>query len=240
MTREFAVGFANLGRGDIEDTREAVKLVAARMLDFPAAALLLNEVDEADAADEHGILSTAFRRWEDHAWDSREPILTKGLKVKRSRSYRAARGVARQSPSRPLHEVILDGGDDPDTVLIGGHYPAGAHNGQRPARVKVQLVAEYARMLAIHQARIRHHRRAGRHVVWAMDVNWRAFPRLHRAEGTLRAHGPDRVRVIPARGWEVACRRKGVVDLPVEALHPLLWALIEFRPVKRPVSHTQE
>lgn len=224
-----AVAFGNVGRGDVEQTRDAIALIAARMLDFPKAALFLNEIDEADAADEHGILSTAFRKWEDNAWGSREPILTKGVEVKRSRSLRAARGVARQSPARPIHEVVIDGGDGrPDVVLIGGHYPAGAHNGQRAARVRVQLVTEYARMLALHRRRIRHHRRKGRHVIWAMDVNWRRFPRLVAAEGTLRAHGPDRVRVIPARGYHAHRRDHGAVDLPVEPLHRLEWADVEF------------
>ena len=232
--RSLAVAFANIGRGTPEQTRDAVALIAAQMLTFDRAALLLNEIDEADAANEHGILSTAFRQWQDHAWDSREPILTKGLAAKRWSSRRAARGVARQSPARPIHEVLIDGGDDPDVVLIGGHFPAGAKNGKRPPLARVALVTEYARMLQILRRRIRHHRRAGRHVIWAMDVNWRSLPKLHRAEGELTSHGPDYIRVIPARGWEARRLRRGAVDLPVERLHRLEWAVVAFSPFKHP------
>jgi hypothetical protein len=234
MTRSLTVAFANIGRGTPEQTRDAIALIAAQMLAFDTAALLLNEVDEADTADEHGLLSTAFRKWEDHAWDSREPILTKGVKVKRSSTRKAARGVTRQSPARPIHEVIVDGGDDPDIVLIGGHYPAGARNGQRAARTKAALVSEYVRMQAIHRTRIRHHRRAGRHIIWAMDANWRHFPKMHRAEGELINHGPDYIRVIPARGWEAVKAPSRKNNLPVEPLHKLLWAVVVFRPVKHP------
>lgn len=236
-----AVAFGNLGRGTPEQTRVAVDRIAKHMGQFPVAALLLNEVDEADTADEHGLLSASFRSWEDHAWESREPILLKGIEARRpGRSIRAARGVVRQSPARPIHEVIVRNDDGPDTVFIGGHFPAGAKNGQRPALARIALVTEYARMLRLLRKRIRHHHRKGRHVVWAMDVNWRLMPRLHRREGVLARRGPDTVRVIPAKGWEAHRPRHGDVDLGIEALHRLLWAVVRFERVKPPAESTKE
>lgn len=232
MTRALAVGFANIGRGTPEQTRVAIQRISDKMVGYVQAALLLNEVDEADQADEHGLLSTAFRVWQDHAWHSREPILTKGLYTRREHSFPAAPGVPHQTPARQIHEVIIDGGADPDIVLIGGHYPAGAHNGHRSPVVYALLMAGYARMQFVHRSRIHHHHRVGRHVVWAMDVNWRAhFPRLHRAEGTLAEHGPDLIRVAPASGWAAHRIHWGSVPLPVEQLHRLEWAVVEFRPI---------
>lgn len=233
MTTTLAVGFANVGRGTVAQTRAAIHAIATKMDTFDQAALLLNEVDEADTADEHGLLSAAFRTWEDHAWDTREPILTRGLTTKRAHSRVAARGVPHQSPARPINEVTIDGGTDPDIVLIGGHLPAGAHNGHRAPVVKAQLVVQYVAMLRQLRKRIRHHRKAGRHVVWAMDVNWRHLPRLALDEGTLTAHPPDYVRVIPARGWTAHRLRVGNTPLPIEQLHRLEWAVVEFRPVKQ-------
>lgn len=240
MTRSLAVGFANIGRGGFEQTISAVDVIAEHMGQFDTAALLLNEIDEADAADEHGLLSSAFRPWQDHAWDTREPILTKGVRVRRSQSIRGAKGVRRQSPARPVHEVIVDGGPDPDIVLIGGHLPAGAKNGWRAPLVRVVLVAEYARMWRLIRKRVRHHVRKGRHVVVAMDFNWRTLTRLHRRQGTLTAHGPDRIFVIPARGWVARRPRHGFIELPVEKLHGLLWAVVRFERVKPSATSIKE
>lgn len=223
-----AFGFANIGRGNREQTREAVRLIAAQMLPPERAVMLFNEADEADMADEHGLISSAFRHWEDHAWSSREPILTKGLRSQWSNSFLAASGVPRQSPTRLLHEVILDGGDGPDIAALGGHYPAGAKNGKRPARVKAQLMVQYMRMFWKHRKRVRHHHEKGRHVVWAMDVNWRGFPRWFRGQETLAKHGPDLMVVLPAPGWEVRVPSRGHVELPIEALHRLEWAYVAF------------
>lgn len=229
-----SIGFVNLGRGGVRDTAAAVRKVADHMDDLPEPAVLFfNEVDEADAANEHALIADEFPEWDRRAWDTREPILTTGLRVLRGQSIAGAKGVARQSPGRPIHEVIAYNPDGPDTVFIGGHYPAGAHNGSRPAAAFALLMAGYTTMLWKHRKRIRHHRKAGRHVVWAMDVNWRQFPRLHRAERTLRRFGPDRVRVIPAKGWKAKVLRNGRVPLPVEALHGLEWAVIRFVPRHR-------
>lgn len=243
MTRVLPVGFVNLGRAEhVDQVRTSLELISDKVAGWKSGVLLFNEIDEADrtSPSDHDLIEELFRLWDDHAWESREPILTLDLKTKRSRSRKAARGVARQSPARPLHEVVIDGGADPDTVVIGGHYPAGVHNGARSAKVLALLTVEYVRMQAIHRARIRHHRRAGRHVVWAMDVNWRQFLRLNRSEGTVSHHGPDFIRVIPARGWTAHRGRHGYVDLPIEKLHRFLWAVIEFRPVKHPVSTSKE
>lgn len=230
-----SIGFLNLGRGNVAQTTTALEKAAEQMDALPEPAVLfINEADEADAADEHSLISRFFPGWAKRAWETREPILTKALHVLRDQSSRGAKGVARQSPARELHEVLVEVEDGPDVVFIGGHYPAGAHNGTRARAVFVLLMAGYTTMLYRHRKRIRHHRKAGRHVVWAMDVNWRlSFPRLHRLEKTMRRHGPDLVRVIPAKGWRVKRVRDGRVALPVEALHGLEWAVVQFFPRRR-------
>ncbi len=181
---------------------------------------------------EHGNINTAMRAWDDAWWDTREPLLYTGLEPVRERSWSGARGVAHQSPSRRIHELVLSGGDDPDLAVLGGHYPAGAHNGERPPAARAALLGGYTTMLARHRARLHRNHGAGRHTVWAMDVNWRAFPRLHRREGTARRHGPDYIRVLPARGWEAVRGPNGSDDLGIEPLHRLEWAVLTFRPIK--------
>lgn len=248
VTTTLAVGFANVGRGNVAQTQHAVDVIARRMNtltdgsksgDIPArpGLLFLNEVDEADQANEHGIINAALRPWDSAWWDTREPLMHTGLDVRRERSWSGAAGVARQSPTRRIHELVIDAGrDNPDLALLGGHYPAGAHNGERPAAAKAALLAGYGVMRQRHRARVHHHHRAGRHVVWAMDVNWRHFPRLHRHEGTLRHNGPDYIRVLPARGWEAVRGQDGSDALGIEPMHRLEWAVLTFRPIKHPIS----
>lgn len=236
MTRTVAVGFANIGRGNVAQTAAALDVIRVRLDALTSSGrpglLFLNEVDEGDQANEHGLLSTAFRRWDSAWWDTREPLMHTGLDVGRERSWAAAPGVEHQSPSRRLHELIVDGGQDPDIAALGGHYPAGAHNGERPALARAALLGGYTVMHARHRAREHRHHDAGRHVLWAMDVNWRHFPRLHRHEGTLRRHGPDYIRVLPARGWEAARTADGYDALGIEPMHRLEWAVLTFRPIK--------
>lgn len=235
MTTTLAVGFANLGRGDVAHTMAAVDVIAKRMNALTAdrpGMLFLNEVDEADQANEHGLINTALRPWDSAWWDTREPLMHTGLMVVRERSWAAAPGVAHQSPARRIHEVVFDGGHDPDLVALGGHYPAGAHNGQRPVLAKTALLGGYSLMTTREAARTRHHHRAGRHVLKAMDRNWRGAPKIHPHEGIVRRHGPDDIRVLPARGWEVVRVTQGSDELGIETLHRLEWAVLTFRPIK--------
>lgn len=237
MSTTVVVGFANIGRGDVAETTAAADVIARRMNALTKSGrpgmLFLNEVDEADQANEHGILNTTMRPWDSAWWDTREPLMHTGLTVQRERSWAAAPGVANQSPSRRIHELVIDGGDEPDLAALGGHYPAGAHNGQRPAAARAALLGGYTTMIARHRARLRRHHAAGRNVVWAMDVNWRAFPSLHRREGTLRRNGVDYIRVLPARGWEAVRGPNDSAELGIEPMHRLEWAVLTFRPIKQ-------
>lgn len=229
-----SIGFVNVGRGGAGDTERAIEIVADRMGDLPSPkALFVNEADEGNDPDEHKLWAAAFGTWSRRHFETREPFFSTGLNLLRGQTLAGAKGVPNQSPTRRISEVIAFVGDGPDVAFIGGHYPAGAHNGRRPAAAFVLLMAGYTVMLARHRKRVRHHRRAGRHVVWAMDVNWREFPLLHALERTVRRHGPDRIRVLPAKGWRADVIRDGRVALPIEALHGLEWARVRFSP-RRP------
>lgn len=236
MTTTVAAGLANVGRGNEAQTKAAVDIIAKRMNELTRkdrpGLLFLNEIDEADQANEHGIINSALRPWDSCWWDTREPLMHTGLTVVRERSWAAAAGVEHHSPSRRLHDAVFDGDDEPDIAALGGHYPAGAHNGERPEAARAALLGGYGQMMTRHSARELHHHRARRHVVWAMDVNWRQFPKVHPREGTVRRHGPDYMRVLPARGWEVVRAAQGADELGIEPLHRLEWALLTFRPVK--------
>lgn len=227
--------FANLGRAKhVEQVKSSMLTIRDTLDRFGAAVLCLNEIDEGDKTkpDDHTLLRRYFRfrgGWRKAHMRRRDPILALDLALRQRRWFRAAGGVPHQSPARQINEAVHRQPDGPDVAVITGHYPAGAYNGQRPERIRAALLAGYDRMLTIHRERIKHHHRAGRHVVWAMDCNWRAFPALHRAEVQLAHHGPDYIRAIPAPGWTVSEGRGGEVHLDIEALHHLLWVEPEWK-----------
>lgn len=226
MTR---YAFANLGRANrVGPVISSMETIRDHLETVPTAVLFLNEIDEGDETkpDDHTLLKRIFTGWVRAHFRRKDPILSRGLKQTHRRWFRAAPGVPHQSPARQINESIIpsDNQDRPDVAVITGHYPAGAFNGERPAKVKAQLMEGYLNMQAIHAARIQVHHRAGRHVVWGMDCNNRKFPELHRAEVQLHHHGPDYLRAIPAPGWSVTVHHSGAVHLDIEALHELLWA----------------
>jgi hypothetical protein len=229
------VGFANVGRADNADqVRTALQRIKDRLAGYDHRALLLNEIDEGDetSPSDHELVDQKYGGYAkpNPPWTSREPILTKGLTVKWTQSHHGGNGVPNQSPARQLHEVIVDGFNEPDIALLGAHYPAGAHNGDRPPDVRDQLLHEYGKLQDKHKARLKHHLAEGRHVVWGMDCNWTDFPGLHDREKTMRHYKPDYIRAVPAQGWSVTKENGGQVDLPIEDLHKLQWAVIDFRP----------
>lgn len=193
--------------------------------------LCAQEWDEGDRGySDHQLGGKIFADWTIERFAEREPILLhtarKALSVK---GHPAARGVPHQSPARTIQQVILEperGGVE--TVVLNGHYPAGAHNGSRSPRVKVALLAGYVRMLAVHRRLIRHHHKAGRNVVWCMDTNWRNFPPMHRREVPVFHSGPDYIRAIPAKGRTVKAGPTKTIGMSIEPMHDCHYAEIHF------------
>jgi hypothetical protein len=229
--------FANLGRAGsaapVVESLETIKTFALRIRRGQAVVLGLVEIDEGDQGydDHHLVLKHFPTPWRWHQFDNREVIGTLGGSPDaRSRTVRVpGTAVKHQSPARPIVEHI-----DGDTVTLVGHPPAGAHNGKRSPKAYALLVAAYARWLHRFRRRIAHHHKLGRNVVYMIDGNWRAFPRLRAREVTAVKHLPDLIRAVPAKGHGVRIGGRGWEQLSVEHLHGLLWARIEFPTKPKP------
>lgn len=232
------VAFLNAGRG----TRAQVEATYARVARElpPGAILCLNEIGEGDVSyDDRALLRAAFPGQRLLWGDTREPITidqptADKWTVLACQRQRAMSGIARQSPPRHLYETTLRRGTGAEVALMTGHYPAGAHNGTRPAKVKAQLLAGYARMWRLERKAIRAHHKAGRDVISAMDRNWRKAPRGHRKERTVAHNGPDWIRVLPARGRAVEVVREGRIENSIEGFHPCLWVELAFTNKEKP------
>jgi hypothetical protein len=232
---KLTAGFANLGRANNADqVRTALQKIWDKLSNYDTRVLFLNEIDEGDETNppDHELVLDKFNKYDrpQPPWSGREPILTKGLTVQWSQSHPGGAGVPNQSPARPLGEVVVSPADGPQIAFLGAHYPAGAHNGDRPPAVRDDLMREYNKLQDVHTERLRHHMDEGRHVVWGMDCNWTSFPPLHDREKTMRHYKPDYIRAVAASGWTLSKEAGGQIDLPIEDLHKLQWAVLKFEP----------
>lgn len=222
----------NFGRAKrVSSVTSTMVEIRNRLAKFDSAVLFCQEIDEGDKTKpaDHALLRSIFSSWTRAHMARHDPILSRGVKQRRRRWFRASPGVKHQGPARQVNESrIRTAKGEPDVVLLGGHYHAGVHNGDRPAKIKAELEAGYDRMLAIHRERILEHHAASRHVIWGMDTNWRDFPRLHRSEVSVAHHGPDYLRAIPAPGYAVLVTERGELHNDIESMHACLFAVIEF------------
>lgn len=231
---KFTAGFANLGRAQNADqVRTALQKIWDKLSNYDERFLFLNEIDEGDETNppDHELVLDKFNKYDrpNPPWSGREPILIKGPPVNWSKSHPGGAGVPNQSPARPLGEVVVDPEEGPQIALLGAHYPAGAHNGDRPPDIREQLKREYGKLQSIHTERVAHHLNEGRHVIWGMDCNWTSFPKLHDREKTMRHYKPDYIRAAAAPGWSLSCEANGQINLPIEDLHKLQWAVLNFQ-----------
>lgn len=230
------IGFANIGRANNADqVRAALSTIAADLDGRDCAKFLcLNEIDEGDTTnpDDHTLVGQRFgEKWAKPgpAWKSREPVLARHVEITHCTKHPGCAGMDGQTPARDLHEVRVDGEGGPHVTVMGAHYPAGAHNGDRPPHVRDQLLDLYADLQATHKERIRNAMDNGRHVLWAMDTNWPDMPKMHDREVVLNHGGPDWIRAIPAPGWRVDKVAGGVVQLHIDG-HDYRWATVNWHP----------
>lgn len=215
--------FGNLGRAD--NAQEILN--SLEPFDHkPNRVILLNEIREGDKG--YDEMKLVRQKLDDtHRWyfpRTKEPIGVPDQMVKQVRKSRIVgifKGVARQSPARMLLEIIFEPDEkgEPETVLLGGHFYAGAKNGQRKWAVKKLLIFLYNRMFNKLKRRAKKHNRKGRHVEYFMDTNWRGFPKVHPDEETLFNDWPDVGRVIPAPGYKVVNKNHRTRNMDVEKHH---------------------
>lgn len=230
----FVIAFANWGRAkSVDPVRRSMQVTRDGLLKKGLPVVLeLCEIDEGDSGySDHTLINSTFTGWNKYNMEYREPILTHGCTLDTVHVNGGAFGVKHQSPPRKVvdgtsHDLIKY---DPGVTFIGGHFPAGCHNGERPPAIKEQLCDGYSSMLKVWKDRMTVHHERDQHVVWGADVNWRHFPKLFPHEVQIDHDGPDYLRALPANGYALKVRDKGKIDNFIEpGLHDCHWAIIEF------------
>lgn len=216
---------ANWGRGVSASEFRANVL---RVLDASDKAVLcIQELDEADAPDEHAILAAAIHPKDARiGWHTYEPIVVPWmLQVRNWRATKACRGLAKYTPTRFIVEALIsnpDRTDVPAVVVMNQHPPI-----NRPA-----TQSRRRRQRRVHKRRIRRWVRRGVTVVWAGDMNDANYPRMHRAERTAVHRGLDYIRYVQAPGGaQVEVLGHKVIPQTIDG-HDALLARLRLTPPK--------
>lgn len=198
---------ANLGRGVTAATfeRELVRLLAAA---GPRAFLFLQEIDEADAPEEHRILSRLTR--DTHTivgGQTAVPILVpRDVPIVKSNVTLASRGLAKVTPHRVVTEctIRLPG---VRATLLNTHLPLA-----RPS-----TVTRRAQVRATLRRRATTARERDEAVVWAADTNTRTrFPRMAPGEVNVINAGIDKIRAAAPRGRRVVVADRRTLELHID------------------------
>jgi endonuclease/exonuclease/phosphatase family metal-dependent hydrolase len=187
---------ANLGRGYTPAVLKAnVQRIIERVDEAQHVLLLLQEIDEADPADEHELL---LRELDEGTtlvgWSTREPIaVSPGVKVVRKRrvllmeqgtKIGAPEGTG---PRRDLVScvAVIEGvrigvfNQHPHRDLPDAKVQRARRRGER---VAARVLAELTQVCDL--------------VVWGGDVNDRSYPKLHARERNLHTKGNDTIRLV--------------------------------------------
>lgn len=234
MTR-VEVWTANFGRGadSAKYKRNLERLLAAA--DSDRAVLCLQEIDEADEPDEHGILrSLTAVGYARAGWKTSVPILLSRshFKLRASRVKVASRGLAGVTPHRPVVLALtwvlrLHGSrvgqvdpEAPEMAFVNFHIPL-----KRPSTMgrRLQVRAVAAAKIAFNLAR-------GRVVVACCDSNTRGvWKPLVRGEKVVLDAGIDMILVYVPTGWRVNVVKRKRVDLRIDG-HDAHGAVLDFLP----------
>lgn len=198
---------ANLGRGV---TRDVFERNLRRVLDAggPRAVYALQEIDEADAPDEHEIVGTITRNTH-HVIGANTavPILVpRHLDIIGDRQTLACKGLAKYTPHRVVNEALLQLGPNLKVAVLNTHLPI-----DRPATASRR--AEVRRALRI-RARQRQQQLMGG--VWAADTNTRgSFPVIPGEARVVNA-AIDKARAWAPPGRRVVVTEQRTVDLTID------------------------
>lgn len=220
-------GTANLGRGVDADefTANLTRLLDAAEKAAGPAILALQEIDEADAPDEHRILAEeSGARFAIRSPLTAAPILVqRRLRVIRSRTRFASPGLARVTPHRvvTLTVVELPGIDWlPRIVALNTHLPRDLLSTRgRRAMVRARL-----------RAAATWHVIRGRIVVWMADTNTHGtFPQMMPREHTIGGHGIDLIRLSVPRGIKATVIKQRRINLSIDG-HDAHLSTVNFQP----------
>lgn len=191
------------------------------------------EIDEADAPDEHALLKTVMGR--SHTlcgMGHLVPIaVPKSWVVTSCRDEFGADGVAKWSPARfftvvtvKVPQSLLDKARKrPEKIfaVINCHYPAGAYHGTRPPQAKAELRDRWDEMYKKHRELVKNYADKGITVFWTGDSNRAEMPKTHAREVQVVTAGIDNVCYVEGK-VKVKPVFKGARNLYSD--HPALWA----------------
>lgn len=138
MKARLTVVTANIGRGvSTTEAQANIRNVVRGFKPSPVvpvrrrsnAAIGWQEIDEADAPDEHGILHDTIRRWTPDAelvgmWTACPIVVPNGWHVVRHEVTLTSNGVAKLTPNRLCVQALIEHDDTGlRLVLANGHYP---------------------------------------------------------------------------------------------------------------------
>lgn len=208
---------ANFGRG--VDTAK-FKANARDVLDLPGnkddhSVWGIQELDEADAPDEHGVVSTLLEPGTTRAgWGTMEPILVGDrYRIVHDVITPACKGLPGWTPNRTIVQAVIEDPTRPKVppvVVLNGHAPR-----RRSIRRDVrERVADFDRAL---KARVGHWYALGYSVIWTADLNAASYPRTHRGEQTAVHSGVDYIRfTVHPNGAQIAVAGTWTVPLTID------------------------
>ena len=214
---------ANFGRGVSAKKFRSSFNAMLEAADADRAVLLLQEIDEADAPDEHKIIANRIRsRYDAGGWMTAVPILLsrERFRIDSKRVTFGSKGFPGITPHRVVNEVVTtikslrydNRGeprvDFPQIAFLDTHFPLNRPE-TRTRRAVVRAVL--TRRVAAHVA-------AGRIVVYGLDSNthgpWLA---LVPGEKMLLPAGIDKLGIVAPKGVTVSVAGRKKVELGIDS-----------------------
>jgi hypothetical protein len=230
MSKRLTVVCVNWGRGyKPGELRANVAKVVNRFEDLNYVAYLVQELDEADAADEHAIflreLDPPFAKT---AWKTHEPIVVDGkAKIGRPRcriTMKAGLEIGAPEGTGPRRYAVtciaeLGLGIE---VGLGNTHPH--RNMQHP---KVQTARRQGEKIFRDQLQGLYEAQGGTSVVWGADTNDLSFPQMLSGERTAIKRGLDVIRYKShPKGARLKVLKTGTLAGTIDG-HDPIWATFE-------------
>lgn len=217
---------ANIGRDGMSTARvreDLLKIKKQRGSKF----ICFQEIDEADPANEHGLVRSTFKRNVLAGMNHMEPIVAPwGAKLLHNRTVKACDGIPHITPARFFNVAVFEYRNQ-KFVIINCHYPAGAYNGHVAPGQHHGVMAAWEEMFKKHQELVNHYLDKGYTVFWTGDVNRIDMPKVHPNERRLWSHRIDSISVIES-GFEFKVHDKG--SFPLNSDHDGCWVSGELIP----------
>ena len=209
----------NIGAGGVEADYRAI------LNEAPQGIIGFQEIDEADPANEHGLLQDAFEQFEIVNFSSRVPLAVHNrFDLTKTDDFRLSPGVKHASPPRVATDAWLEI-DGEILVVINFHLIAGAWNAKIESNQQIRREYWWDAVDKL-KARIEWHIAHGRTVVWMGDVNRMDMVKLHRRERQLVTPGIDSISVVESR-LKAKVREKGTIKLNSD--HDADFVVIEWK-----------